>query len=62
MTYYVSCLIAKAYNQVNHSISEDSYLTFPNVLVIISLLYSCFSDSNVVNIASNKIFSIRQGH
>lgn len=62
MTYYVSRLTAKAYDQVDHGIGEDGHLTFPDVSTIVSLLCSSFGDSDEVNTASNKIFSMRQGH
>jgi hypothetical protein len=32
MTYYVSRLTAKAYDQVDHGIGEDGHLTFPVVV------------------------------
>jgi hypothetical protein len=62
MTYYVSRLSGKAYDQVIHGIDSEGTITFTNVDAIVKLLFSSFGDIDEKNTASDRLHNMRQGH
>ncbi|KAM4064033.1 reverse transcriptase (RNA-dependent DNA polymerase) [Hirsutella rhossiliensis] len=61
MGYAVSCLKAKAHDQVSYNI-KDGMVLFDSVNAIKAVLQSAFGDIDAKATAQRKIFDMRQGH